>query len=556
MITRTLDGMFLGGMHDHLGGGFHRYSTDNEWLLPHFEKMLYDNAQLMRAYTDAYVLSSVVRYREAVEGIFRWLQSEMTSEKGVFFSAMDSGEVGKEGETYVWPYQEVVEVLGKDDARLFVEIYNLKENGNFLDEASGQESATNIIHLQKPLAEIANARGEATGSFKARMLQMREKLLARRNTWVQPHKDDKVLTSWNGLMIGALASAGRQLNEQKYTVAAATAADFILKHLVDQQKRLLRSYRSGKAKIPGYLDDYSYLAEGLLELYAATGEQHWLEEAQRLGDVMLTDFEDKKDGAFFFTSNSHEDLLMRSKSISGSGNVPSANGVAVSVLLELGRITKSEKYLLSAERAIASLAGLMRANPRAMDSGIHAVAVAIKLRAGRRLQAVDGKGADAAKKLGPVTALLFASALVVKPGDSLQLALALDVDEGWHLYGPNPTADFLLPTHVDLLPNRAFTLGKIQIPAPRKKLDSILNQVLATYEGRIWYFIPLSVDKNAEDGETTLILRIKTQACDKNRCLAPRTDDIEIKVSVAKGRTQASPRHTAVFKNMLVPEHK
>ncbi len=556
MIARTLDAMWLGGMHDHVGGGFHRYSTDSVWLLPHFEKMLYDNAQLMRAYTDGYLLSGFPRYREAVEDIFHWVQSEMTSPKGGFYSAIDSGQVGKEGETYIWHYKEVVELLGEEDAVLFAKVYNLRKRGNFREESTGEEPGTNIIHLKKPLAEIAKARGESHESFKARMAALRAKLLARRNTWVQPHKDDKILTSWNGLMIGSLAYAGRQLNEPKYTEAAAKAADFILKGLVDDQKRLLRTYRAGRAKLPGYLDDYAYLVEGLLDLYAATGEKRWLDEARRLGDVMLAEFEDKQDGAFFFTATSHEDLLMRSKSLTGGGNVPSANGVVVLALLELNRLTGSKGYAQAAERTIETLTGIMWRSPRGLDSGIHAAAVTLEYKETKRLQAVEGDSADVSKKLGPVTARLFSSRLTVKPGDTLQLALALDVGEGWHLYGPNPDADFLVPTSVNITPTAAFSVGNVKTPEPRKKLDSILKQVLATYEGRIWYFVPVTVHKNATVGQAKLTLQVKTQACDQSRCLPPRTDEIEIMLNVTSETTLGAPRHPAVFKNVPSAAHK
>ncbi|MGD0094035.1 MAG: thioredoxin domain-containing protein, partial [Planctomycetota bacterium] len=185
MVTRTLDAIWLGGIHDHLGGGFHRYSTDSVWLLPHFEKMLYDNAQLMRAYTDGYALSGVPRYREAVEDIFRWVQNEMTAPQGGFYSALDSGEVGKEGEAYVWRYKEAVEALGTGDAALFAEVYNLKEKGNFSEEATGEQPGSNIIHLKRPLADIATARGESPELFQARMAALRAKLLARRQTRAQ-----------------------------------------------------------------------------------------------------------------------------------------------------------------------------------------------------------------------------------------------------------------------------------------------------------------------------------------------------------------------------------
>lgn len=322
MITRTLDGMWLGGMHDHIGGGFHRYSTDRIWLLPHFEKMLYDNAQLMRAYTDGFLLTNTPRYRTAVDDIFGWLQREMTSPRGGFYSAMDSGEVGKEGETYVWHVKEIREVLGERDGDLFAEVYNMRAHGNFREQATGERPGTNIAHVSKPIAEIALGRGEDPEVFKERLAAMRARLLARRNTWEQPHKDDKILTSWNGLMIGAMAYAGRRLDDARLIEAASKTAEFLLDTLVDRNGRLMRTYRAGLAKHPGYLDDYAYLAEGLLELHAATGEERWLREARRLVDEMRAEFEDGPNGGFFFTAAAHEGLLMRSKKPEGRRKCP------------------------------------------------------------------------------------------------------------------------------------------------------------------------------------------------------------------------------------------
>jgi uncharacterized protein YyaL (SSP411 family) len=550
MITKTLDAMWLGGIHDHVGGGFHRYSTDSIWLLPHFEKMLYDNAQLMRAYTDGYLLSGTPRYREAVEDIFGWLEREMTSGKRGFYSAIDSGEVGKEGETYVWRYKEIVEVLGDKDAALFADVYNILPQGNFKEESTGKQSGANIVHLKKPLEKNAKARGEAPELFNARMAALRAKLLTRRNTRPQPHKDDKILTSWNGLMIGSLAYAGRNLNEPRYTQAAAKAASFLLNNLVDDQKQLLRTYRAGQAKLPGYLDDYAYFIEGLIELYAATGEKRWLQKAQQLADTMLAEFEDKQVGGFFFTATSHQDILTRSKNLTGGGNIPAANGIATLVLLELNRLTGKKEYLQSAQRTLETLTGLMWQSPRSLDSGIHAAAVYLEYKKSEQLQIMETTNADITEKLGPVTAHLFSSQQNVRPGQTLYLALALDIAEGWHLYGPNPEADFLIPTTVSVFADDAITVGSITEPVPQKKLDLALKQVLATYEGRIWFFVPVTIKQTTKDGETTLRIRIKTQACDQNRCLSPRADEIEVALNIASNAPEGVLRHPEVFRNI------
>jgi uncharacterized protein len=375
MITRTLDSIWFGGIHDHLGGGFHRYSTDNEWLVPHFEKMLYDNAQLMRSYADGYIISGISHYRLAVEDIFRWLQREMTSPTGGFYSALDAGQFGKEGETYLWRYDEIVEALGDKNAELFGEVYNLSPDGNFRQEHTGGNLQTNILYLREPLEEIAKTRGENPERFIAQIADLRAKLLAIRNSRKQPHKDDKIVTGFNGLMIGSLGYAGLQLKEPRYTNAAIKSADFILNNLVNDNQRLFRTYRLDKAKVPGFLDDYAYLAEGFLELYAATGEKRFLNQAQHLADIMLNDFEDKELGGFFFSGQIHNNILMRSRNLSEGGNVPAACGIAASVLLELSRLTGQKDYEHSAKRTLESLSGLLWQNPRSIESALYAVAL-------------------------------------------------------------------------------------------------------------------------------------------------------------------------------------
>ncbi len=552
-ITKTLDAMWLGGMHDHIGGGFHRYSTDLRWLVPHFEKMLYDNAQLMRNYTDGFLLTKRASYRAAVEDIFRWAQRDMTSPEGAFYSAIDSGEVGKEGEAYIWHTEQVTKVLGAEDGALFAALYNFEKEGNFVEESTRERTGANIPHLVQPIDE----RGQEPEAFAARIAQMRDKLLAERQTWPQPHKDDKVLTGWNGLMIASLAYAGRRLEEPRYTQAAVRAAGFIL-GTMRRDGRLLRAYRDGEAKLPGYLDDHAYFAQGLIELHRATGQARWLEEADRLGAALLRDFEDKQDGGFFFTAGHHEDLLMRSKSLGGGGNVPDANGVAAQVLLDLAALTGRSDYRVAAGRTLRSLAGLMERSPFASEHLL--LAAADFLRAPEASPAVGAgpatsiagrdapapAGADAEKRAEAVTIRAYASRLVVEPGGSLQVAVALDIDDGWHLYGENPEAEFLLATKVEAKPAAHLRVGEIARPAPHRALDPLLNQTLNTYTGHIWFRVPVIVAADAPSGAVTLALAVRTQACDTSRCLEPQTTTLHLPLHIGPA-APAEPRHPGVF---------
>ncbi len=563
-ITKTLDAMWLGGVHDHIGGGFHRYSTDMRWLVPHFEKMLYDNAQLMRNYTDGFVLTGRVSYREAVEDVFRWLERDMTSPQGAFHSAIDSGEVGKEGEAYTWRTDQVIQVLGAEDGALFAGLYQFEKDGNFAEESTRARSGANIPHLALPIGELAEKRGEESRAFAARIAQMRDKLLAERQTWPQPHKDDKVLTGWNGLVIASLAYAGRQLDEPRYTQAAVRAADFILRTML-RDGRLLRTYRDGEAKLPGYLDDYAYFAEGLIELHRATGETRWLEEADRLGAALLSDFEDHQSGGFFFTAGYHENLIMRSKSLGGGGNVPDANGIAAQVLLDLAALTKNASYRTVAQRTLESLAGLMERSPfstehllvAAADYLRQAPAAAARTEPGTPetsapADAVAAKrdiaptSADASGRANAVTIHAYTSRLSLRPGDSLRVAVAIDIEDGWHLYGQNPEADFLVPTTVAVEPAPEFTVGEIQRPAEHRAMDPILKQKLNTFKGRIWFDVPVTVRPDAKPGALTLALAVKTQACDASRCLQPQTTTLRIPIQVDPDAASQT-RHPRIF---------
>ncbi|MDT8303365.1 MAG: protein-disulfide reductase DsbD family protein [Sedimentisphaerales bacterium] len=375
------------------------------------------------------------------------------------------------------------------------------------------------------------------------------------NSREQPHKDDKILTSWNGLMISSLAFAGRNLEEPRYTAAAVKAANLVLNNLVDDHNRLLRTYRAGQAKLGGYLDDYAYFAEGLIELYAATGKQRWLEQAEQLTDIMLAEFEDKQAGGFFFTAAFGEDILTRSKNLSGGGNIPAANGKAVLVLLELNRLTGKKEYLQSARRTLESLTPLMWQSPRSLDSGIYAAAAYLQHKAAEKLQTGKIENADATKEFGPVTAHLFSSRQSIKPGQIFHLAAALDIAEGWHLYGPNPEIGFLIPADVSVSANNAFTIGNISKPLPQKKLDPVLKQTLTTYEGRICYYIPVTIKENVQDGQTTVKIQVKTQACDQNTCLAPRTDEIAFTIDIASNADEGKLRHTEVFESIEKEKH-
>jgi uncharacterized protein len=329
MAEHTLQRMARGGMYDQLGGGFHRYSVDAVWLVPHFEKMLYDNAQLGWTYLYAYQVTGNAFYRRIVEETLDYVLREMTSPEGGFYATQDADSEGEEGKFYVWSLAEVRQALGESDARRFELAYGITERGNF--------EGTNILFLAREAAEVAAEAGVSPEAAAAALARGRTTLFDRRSQRVWPGRDEKILTAWNGLMIRAMAEAGRVLGRDDYRQAAVRAAEFVQQKLT-QNGRLLRTYKDGIAKLNGYLEDYSFLADGLLALYRATFDLRWLQEAQRLVEVMQTWFWDEAIGGFYDTSSDHEELVTRPRDFTDNAT-PAGSSVAAEVLLQLAEFS-------------------------------------------------------------------------------------------------------------------------------------------------------------------------------------------------------------------------
>ncbi len=342
MVERTLQQMRLGGIFDHVGFGFHRYPTDQRWLLPHFEKMLYDQATLAVAYIETFQATGKPEYAAVAEEIFTYVLRDMTSPLGGFYSAEDADSEGEEGLFYLWTPEELKRVLGATEGKFVADIFDVIEGGNFKDQASGRETGDSILHLEKPFSALANERGESEEKFQERWQTARKKMFAHRKKRIHPLKDDKILTDWNGLMIAALAKAGAALGKNEYTEAAQKAADFVLTELRQPDGTLLKRYRDGQAGLPAHAEDYAFMIWGLLELYESSFKISNLRNALALNDIMLRDFWDEKNGGFYFTSSTlQDDLLVRSKEIY-DGAIPSANSVAALNLVRLSRMTGNE----------------------------------------------------------------------------------------------------------------------------------------------------------------------------------------------------------------------
>jgi len=346
MVERTLRAMRRGGVYDQVGWGFHRYSTDARWLVPHFEKMLYDQAGLLLAYTEAFQATGDPEFRRVAGEIVAYVLRDMTSPEGAFLSAEDADSEGEEGRFYVWTMDQIVEVLGTEDAARAARLWNATREGNFREEASGRSTGSNVLHLDRDARELPGEDGEA----------LRQRLLEARSRRVRPGLDDKVLTDWNGFMVAALAKAGAALGEPSYVEAAKRAADFVLGALADANGRLVHRFRDGEAAVAGQLDDYAFMVWGLLELYEATFEEGYLARAVQLNDAMLDHFWDPEAGGLFLTPDDGEELLVRQKE-AYDGAMPSGNSVAMGDLLRLSHLTGDPDLAQRASELGAAFSG-------------------------------------------------------------------------------------------------------------------------------------------------------------------------------------------------------
>ncbi|HEV2969190.1 MAG TPA: DUF255 domain-containing protein [Pirellulales bacterium] len=551
MITRTLDAMADGGIHDQVGGGFHRYSTDASWFRPHFEKMLYDNAQLMRLYTDAYLLTKDPRYKQVVHDIESWVKREMTDSRGGFYSALDAESEGEEGKFYSWSYSALLQTLGEADGPIFAREYGAQPNGNWVEQRSGKKPGTNILSRNSVRQGGAGDRGDTDAKLDERLSAMRAKLLAVRDQRTRPRLDDKVLAGWNGLMIDSLAYAGRTLDEPEYTATAVTAATFIL-HEMWKDDRLLHTYRKGQARIPGYLDDYAYLGRGLIELEVATKNDLWGAAAEQISDSMLKQFADPERGAFFFTPSGADGPLLRSKNLLDGSNVPNANGVAAELLLRLATERHRTAYQEVGRQTLTSLAGFAAQRPSSAESILLATAYQISAKSANddehtasevatTLSKPDGESHEPS-----VAVRLYSSKRAVAPGETFRVIVDLDIKRGWHLYASGSSKS-VQPATVELQKSERATAVVARAPTGRALKDQALMEDVWILEGVAEYELNVTIDKDAPDGPVELKFEVQTQACDSRSCLRPHKSFLRLSITVDHKATGHGNDHPEVF---------
>lgn len=334
IVRKTCQKMAGGGIYDQLGGGFHRYAVDAIWLAPHFEKMLYDNAQLIRVYLHLFQVTKDGSFKRIAEETLEYVSREMLDEGGAFYSTQDADSEGEEGKFFIWEPEEIKAVLGEEDAQIFNFYYDVSESGNFEEK--------NILNINNTIADAAEALKISEDKLNGVLERGRSALFEVREKRIKPFRDEKVLTAWNGLMLAAFAEAAAILGRDDLLEIAKRNADFVIENM-QIDGRLLRTWKDGKAKLNGYLEDYANFTDGLVELFQASGEQRYLREAKRLADLMITEFWDEESGGFYFTSNDHEELIVRTKDVTDNAS-PSGNSAAADVFLKLAKLLGEERY--------------------------------------------------------------------------------------------------------------------------------------------------------------------------------------------------------------------
>lgn len=366
MVEKTLQEMRKGGIYDHIGFGFHRYSTDSNWLVPHFEKMLYDQGLIAIAYIEAYQVTKNNIFKQTAKEIFAYVLRDMTSPEGGFYSAEDADSEGEEGKFYLWSNEELGKILEKKELDLATKVFNVDQSGNYLEESSGKKTGRNILHLKSiPESEIQDE-----------LEKIRIKLFNLRKKRKHPHKDDKILTDWNGLMIAALTKGAIAFQEEKYLNAAKNAVEFLLSNLRESRGKILHRYKDGSSEIQGYLSDYAFFIWGLIELYEATFDISYLKTGLELHQIQIDEFWDENIGGFYFTAKNSEKLLTRQKEIY-DGAIPSGNSIAMLNLLKLSFITGNHELEEKADILSRVFSDKVKASPLAYTQFLIAIDFAI-----------------------------------------------------------------------------------------------------------------------------------------------------------------------------------
>ena len=517
MVERTLDAMARGGIHDQAGGGFHRYSTDAKWLVPHFEKMLYDQAQLLHAYARAYKLTRNEEFRRVSGEIAAYVRREMTSPTGLFYSAQDSEVDGEEGKSYVWRKEELKRILGEREYALASRAYGFSGLPNF--------EGRYILHWPDSYEEVARAEGLPVYDLIRKVENINEKVLSERRKRPQPALDDKSITSWNGLMIEALAYAGGVSKNEEYVRVASKAADDLLITLRGKDGELLHVARGGKAKLDAYLDDYAALILGLLELHRVTGEKHWLQEADHIGNAMVENLWEPGKGFRYAVPTVA--FLIASLRDTYDGAFPSGNSLAVRALAGLAA-DGHPRYARYAAETLAVFEPVARKAPVALPYmlwGLHEYRVA---KLPEESPPPPGSRLPFTSEVVRIEGSLSRTEL--SPGESVDLFVAIRIDEGWHLNANPASLPSLVPTAVEVEVEGGEVKSTPRYPEGKIILIGEAKDRVSVYDGWVTLnarLVPVRLPPGKAEGR--IAVSVRAQACNViGRCLAPSTLRTEI----------------------------
>ncbi|MDB5304403.1 MAG: thioredoxin domain protein, partial [Phycisphaerales bacterium] len=513
-VFSTLDALAAGGIRDQLGGGFHRYSTDAQWLVPHFEIMIYDNAMLAWCYVEAYRQTHEPRYAKVARGIFDFVLREMTSPEGAFYTAFDAEVDAQEGLSYLWTAPEIEQILGREDAKIFNRVYGVDRGPNFADPHHGSGTPDkNILFLPRPLAEAARESGTDADALDARLAPMRQKLLEARSRRKQPLLDTKIITSWNALMIRAFAYGGQILGDENYVNAGSKAVEFLLHHHRTPGGALFRASREGKAKYEGFLDDYAFFAHALLALRDATGADSWKDRAAEITAVMLDRFGDPDAGGFYFTDKSATDLLVRQKTATDSP-LPSGNAVAAMVLLELGHVAVARETL-------AAFTGQMESQGEGMSAMVEAALVFLRRAEPFTVSAATHGAED--RPLNPQQIAQGVLSIRTRWRGDSELLIDLSILRGFHINAHDIGEDVpLIPTTLNLAGNDAQ--AAIEYPPGEDLRAAFAEQPIRVYSGDVTIVARFPAQRRQGPA---VKLSVSYQACDERACLPPVTKQVE-----------------------------
>ncbi|MGZ5428164.1 MAG: thioredoxin domain-containing protein, partial [Thermoanaerobaculia bacterium] len=532
MAQATLDAMAFGGIHDHLGGGFHRYSTDAEWLLPHFEKMLTDNAQLLGLYARAYAFRGDETYARVARSTGEYLLREMRGDEGGFYAGTDADSEGEEGKFFVWDPGEIREVLGESEGSFFCEWYGVREGGNFSEEASGRRTGASILHLSKKISSDAESR----------LSPLRKKLLAARSRRVPPSLDDKRVAGWNALAVSGFAVAASALSEPRYLEAARAGARFLLEKCRDAEGRLQRTWKDGVAKIPSFLEDEAFLAHALLDLEEEDGEggaDVWRGEAASAIASMRARFGRKDGPGFTFSGDGNEKLLVNGRDLFDKAT-PSASGAAAWALARLALKTGDRALAREAREAVEEVWWLMTRSPHGTESWFFALETLFQFedRYGsypsahaaevQRPNVGQGTGDFSSKVSGagaweaPVRVERMAVETRVPRGEKGVIRLRISVAPGWHLQGPDGL-------RVDAWAGSDFDFEEVPLPPPARLPESTRE---AGWFGTLEASLSFSVSRKASKGMKEVNVRVIYRPCGEGACRPEEVLSLTVPVEV------------------------